>query len=670
VFLWICSAATSWSADPSPEPVPFSTLADLPLEALPQIPIETVSGASRYEQKVTQAPASVSIVTADEIKKQGYRTLAEVLESVRGLYVTDDRNYSYLGVRGFGRPGDYNSRVLLLVDGHRLNDNIYDQALLGTEGVVDVDLIDHVEVIRGPSSSIYGDNAFFGVVNITTKRGGRINGVESSVEAGGYDTYKGRFTYGQKFTNDVELLLSGSWYDSAGASQLYYPAFDNPTNHYGIAHDSDGDRSQSALASLGWNDFTLSGAFSNREKQVPTASFGTVFDDGTEKTTDLRGDLDLKFEHDFSEDTKLMARASYDLYSYQGIYPYYTTNPAPAINPAQVVLNHDEALGEWVGTEWQLTQKLFERHTLVAGVDYRENLEQLQHNYYAAPGFEDIRIDRSSGRNEGVFGQAEINLLTNLTFNGGLRYDYYDSFAGTLNPRLGLIYSPWQPTTFKLLYGQAFRAPNVFELYYDAPGSNKPNPDLAPESIRTYELVYEQYLPGNFRFSASGYYYEIHDLISQQVDALGQTCYANVDQTHAKGVELELEHKSAAGLAARVSYACQRAEDSITGQELSNSPRHQAKLSLIVPLYEDKIFTGLEVLYTSPVRTLEGNQAEAFAVANLTLFSQKIVKGLEFSASVYNLLDTKYAFPGTEDHREDTIPQDGRSFRVKLTYRF
>jgi iron complex outermembrane receptor protein len=126
VFLWNCGAATGWSADPSPEPVSLSTLADLPLEALPQIPIETVSGASRYEQKVTQAPASVSIVTSDEIKKQGYRTLAEVLESVRGLYVTDDRNYSYLGVRGFGRPGDYNSRVLLLVDGHRLNDNIYD----------------------------------------------------------------------------------------------------------------------------------------------------------------------------------------------------------------------------------------------------------------------------------------------------------------------------------------------------------------------------------------------------------------------------------------------------------------------------------------------------------------------------------------------------------------
>src|SRR6185436_13609357 len=125
-----------------------------------------VYGASKYEQKISQALSSVTIVTSDEIKKQGYRTLAEILRSVRGLFITDDRAYSYLGIRGFGRPSDYNSRVLVLVDGHRMNDNIYDSVLIGTEGVVDVDLINRVEVIRGPSSSIYGDNAFFGVVNI------------------------------------------------------------------------------------------------------------------------------------------------------------------------------------------------------------------------------------------------------------------------------------------------------------------------------------------------------------------------------------------------------------------------------------------------------------------------------------------------------------------------
>ena len=86
----------------------------------------TVQGASKHEQKLSEAPSSVTIVDADEIKKYGHRNLAEVLRSVRGLYVSYDRNYSYLGVRGFNRPGDYTSRVLVLVDGHRVNENVFD----------------------------------------------------------------------------------------------------------------------------------------------------------------------------------------------------------------------------------------------------------------------------------------------------------------------------------------------------------------------------------------------------------------------------------------------------------------------------------------------------------------------------------------------------------------
>ena len=105
--------------------------------------IPSVYGASKYEQKVTQAPSSVTIITSDDIKKYGYRTLADLLQSVNGFSVSSDRNYSYVGVRGFGRPADYNTRVLLLLDGHRLNDNIYDSATLGTESPIDVDLIRH-----------------------------------------------------------------------------------------------------------------------------------------------------------------------------------------------------------------------------------------------------------------------------------------------------------------------------------------------------------------------------------------------------------------------------------------------------------------------------------------------------------------------------------------------
>ena len=92
-----------------------------------------VFGASERLQPVTEAPASVSFITAEEIARYGYRTLADILRGVRGMYVTDDRNFSLIGTRGFAKPGDYNSRILLLVNGHRVNDNVFGQAEIGAE---------------------------------------------------------------------------------------------------------------------------------------------------------------------------------------------------------------------------------------------------------------------------------------------------------------------------------------------------------------------------------------------------------------------------------------------------------------------------------------------------------------------------------------------------------
>ncbi len=108
-----------------------SDLTQISLEDLAELRVQQVFGASDRLQPVTEVPSSVTIVTADEISRYGYRTLADILRGVRGFYVTDDRNYSYVGARGFNRPGDYSTRVLLLVNGHRMNDNVYDQASVG-----------------------------------------------------------------------------------------------------------------------------------------------------------------------------------------------------------------------------------------------------------------------------------------------------------------------------------------------------------------------------------------------------------------------------------------------------------------------------------------------------------------------------------------------------------
>ena len=92
------------------------------------------------------------------------------------MYVTDDRNFSLVGTRGFAKPGDYNSRILLLVNGHRVNDNVFGQAEIGAEFGLDPAMFERVEIIRGPASSLYGDSAFFAVVNVITRTGASLGG--------------------------------------------------------------------------------------------------------------------------------------------------------------------------------------------------------------------------------------------------------------------------------------------------------------------------------------------------------------------------------------------------------------------------------------------------------------------------------------------------------------
>jgi iron complex outermembrane receptor protein len=121
-----------------------SDLPDLPTSAVPTGEgeeslvfqnIPSVYGAVKYNQKVMEAPASITIITADQIKKYGYQKFTQILDSVPGFFTTNDRNYDYVGIRGFDRPGDYNSRVLLFIDNHRLNDAVYDQAPISDDDV-------------------------------------------------------------------------------------------------------------------------------------------------------------------------------------------------------------------------------------------------------------------------------------------------------------------------------------------------------------------------------------------------------------------------------------------------------------------------------------------------------------------------------------------------------
>ena len=205
---WLGASNSARAADDTGKSL--GELMDLGVERLIEIEIPTVVGASKHEQKVTEAPASVTIVTAEDIKRYGYRTLADLLNGVRGFYITYDRLYTYAGIRGVNRPGDYGGRLLILVDGRRVNDPIYDTAPLGTDFILDLDLIERVEIIRGPGSSLYVNNAVFGIVNIITRRGRRCQGSRDLRVVGAFEPCTGRLTYGDRCSNGLEILLSGT----------------------------------------------------------------------------------------------------------------------------------------------------------------------------------------------------------------------------------------------------------------------------------------------------------------------------------------------------------------------------------------------------------------------------------------------------------------------------
>jgi iron complex outermembrane receptor protein len=200
---------------------------------------------------------------------------------------------------------------------------------------------------------------------------------------------------------------------------------------------------------------------------------------------------------------------------------------------------------------------------------------------------------------------------------------------------------------------------------------------LKPEEITSYELVYEQDIGRHLRSSVSGFYNQMNDLI-----VFDSGTFTNFD-AETKGIELALEAFWPSGIRGRASYSFQDTRDTVAGWDVPDSPNHLLKFNLSVPLVREKLFAGVEFQYASNRRglhnttdasgqplTVQGEDAAGFGIVNLTLFSHNLIKNLEFSASVYNLLDSRYSDPASSFHTQDVIGQDGRSFRIKLTYHF
>lgn len=645
---------------------PLSALAESSekrLARLTEMPFETllemqVYSASKFEQKISEAPSVATVITAEEIRAYGWRTLADALNSIRGLYVTNDRNYNYVGARGFLRPGDYNSRFLLLVDGYRVNDVVYDQAPIGSDFILDLELISRIEYIPGPGSSVYGSNAFFGVINVISKPAMEVSGTRVNVEAGSFGARSAGFRHGWEIDGGMRFLLSASRSVIRG-QDLYYSEFDTPVTNHGIARRLDYDRSSRLLFKTELGNMTLSVMHAERNKGIPTASFEQAFNAPDSHTVDTQSAIKLGYHTPLNDKTRLSWQAFIGRHDYVGSYVY---------DVPPVTVMRDGGQARWWGGEVKLVSTALDRHKFVVGAEYQRDARRDQTNHDLDPYRLNLD-DRRTGYRAGLFAQDEFALRPDLLLNAGLRYDRMPAAGSNLSPRVALVWQTTPDTTVKAIMGSAFRAPNAYELYYEVAGEGgqKANPHLRPEKIRSSELALEHQFSENARATISVFRNDVTHLISQVTDPDGLLVFRNIDQVTAHGVELGFEKIWSGDARLRSSYSWQRSKDEMTGLAPVNSPGHLAKLNFSKRVAPD-LRAALEVNYVSKRSTKAGSTA-AYWLGNGTLL-YSLAKNTEASVSIYNLFDRRYADPGSGEHLQDSIEQDGRSMRIKLSHRF
>ena len=620
----------------------------------------SIVGASKYEQKQSEVAAAASVITRQEIRAFGWRTVDEALASLPGVYTTYDRQYTYLGTRGFGLPGDLTTRILVTVNGNRVNDPTFDAGPFGRQLPLDIDLVERIEFIPGPGGAVYGQNAMLGVVNIVTRDGASLSGTEV---AAGYETLSsaetGRASWGRRSSDGTEVVVSASAMHARGQDlEFGYGA----SGISGVATGLDGERDNQLFAHVGHGGWSFDLIHGDRYKEDPTGAYLSDPLVPGQYQQDRYELAQLQYQSDLAGDSlHLLARAFAGEYRYASTLVYGT----PFAYPAN---------GDWHGGELRLLSTALPAHKLMLGLESQLNTSQNQAVVDVAHPANDLSIPGSGYRN-GIYAQDDWRLAERLAATIGVRWDRNDVTGNALSPRAGLIAQLDSSTTLKALYGRAYRAPNRGECCYGDGVGQVANSALRAESIDTLELDADRRISRDLLVRTSVYRWTMHRLITLGVDpASGLPQYQSGGDVEARGLELSADQAWRNGARLRGSVSVQRA-DYASGPQLPNSPGLLGKLALSAPLPLGGVVAGYEFRYDSRRLSLDGSYLGGYALSNIVLSRAGAGRAdagggrIDVSLGVYNLFDKRYAQPAAANNWQDAFEQDGRTVRLALTYR-
>lgn len=677
---------------------------------------------TKQKQPISAAPAIISVITSQQIKRRGYKTVAEALESLPGLYLINDHVSWNVGVRGINGGMRAGSRIVkVMIDGQPVSFRPSTANWLGEE-LVPIAAVERIEVLRGPTSALYGANAFLGVINIITKSGATIDGGSVSARIGalgGHPTAGGSFITGTK-RGSLEVLLSGtgSYADRSGLAIANLPdksIYKEPLN----TSKNDTAIPGSLFAKLVYSSQTL-GDLSLDLAYQRLHSHGEFLDWGVLTQGGQTAPINPKKQNLISlQNLYVRGRASTSLLDNLrlGLSAAFVTMQPTADDRLAI---NEEGLGDFftrdVGTTGidligELTYTMKEINNFTVGIDVTADWHKLQtyysHYFQQVGSFTRTIIEPTDYdilgtklfHNVGTYFQSVlypfalfgVRKLETLGLTLNIRYDHHGVYGEAVNYRLGGVFFKEKLLSAKILFGTSFKAPSSIQLYTTKLGirSVMGNPDLKPESAKTLEVLVGTDIVEGLTANLSGFYTIVDDKVEFVPDkkTMSNIIAKNLTTIWSFGVEADLHYRFRDLLSyLNLSYqkSSVRKLHNITYEEITqDSDLYPALMIKFGASYRfPKIFLGaaLEGRFISARISSDQNsklhdpilhtayELDPYFVMDASVFSVdlRLIGEREtfLQAKVHNLTNQKYLYPGFGDY---DVPALGTTFIFSVT---
>ena len=619
-----------------------------------------VTTATKTRERVDKSGATVTVISREQLKQMGARTMMDALKHVPGLGVNQiNVGVTSLEVRGV--KTDFTEKVLFLINGHPINNNLVNGGALLSRHDIPVKDIQAIEVVRGPGSALYGANAFVAVINIVTQSAQDLSGSQLGLAGGSFDTGEVNIAYGR----------SGDLWDYA----VNFNAYNTDGWAENVERDSLGNSGKTDYwqqryelgLQVRWENFSFQGRYLEREAGDYLGAFSVVNDESEQYYQEYF--LEAAHTYSISSLSSLNSKVYFDHFEFDNTWEY--TGGLFLGSP----IKHDR-----LGAEVQYNRNFSSAHKFLVGMAVEHQTQydvELLSNFGAGPL---INVSDSLNWNGphrrdivAAFAQDIWDPTENIRVIAGARYDRYSDFGGTFNPRASISWQATDRYQVVASYGSAFRAPTFGELYNTNNNSIVGNPDLEPEEIDTVELSLRTALGQRSFLYLTGFFNSINDAIIPSVGAGAVNYSENAGELTVTGVEIEYGIRFIGGTSLNVNYTYQDPENKALDARAAEVPLHRA--NLMVNQRFSRSWKGyLGVLYESSLEREPGDIRGAVpeqTELDLALTWLNSDQSVMVTASVYNLLDEELVNPARDvnDSAMSDFPAAGRSFMLELEYR-